>query len=108
MFQLNLRMMAPPRCAVASIKALRSIAIAAQLERGFIASRIYQDVEDPEALYLQEDWCSEKELKSNIRSSCFTDLLMLMETSPEPPVLEVRSVSEIHGLEYIEAVRFET
>jgi quinol monooxygenase YgiN len=91
---------------VEAVRALRSITIAAQVERGFIASRIYQDVNNPEALCLEEDWSSEPELKSHIRSSCFTDLLMLMETAPEAPVLEVRSVSEMLGLEYIEAVRF--
>jgi anti-sigma B factor antagonist len=98
-------MMSPPRRAVAAIKAqaigvllnqcvvcvqenilqhfaawvvfrgMRLIAIAAQVERGFIASRIYPEVGDPEALYLQEDWSSEQELKSNIRSSCFTERL---------------------------------
>jgi hypothetical protein len=29
-----------------------------------------------------------------------------METAPEKPVLEVRAVGEVHGMEYIEAVRF--
>jgi len=76
------------------------------LERGFIASRIYQLPESPHALCLEEDWSSEAELKSHIRSSCFTDLLMLMETASEAPVLEVRTVSNLMGLEYIEAVRF--
>jgi quinol monooxygenase YgiN len=105
-FQVNLRITTQPRRAVEAVRALRSITIAAQVERGFIASRIYQDVNNPEALCLEEDWSSEPELKSHIRSSCFTDLLMLMETAPEAPVLEVRSVSEMLGLEYIEAVRF--
>ena len=71
-----------------------------------MASRIYQETDNPEALCLEADWSGEQELKSYIRSSCFTDLLMLMETAREPPVLEIRSVSGIHGLEYVEAVRF--
>ena len=98
--------MARPRGATEAVKALRSIAIEARVERGYLGSRIYQDVENPEALCLEEDWSSEPELQSHIRSSSFTDLLMLMETAPEAPVLEVRAVREIHGLEYIEAVRF--
>ena len=76
------------------------------MERGFLASRIYQEVENPEALCLEEDWSSEPELKSHIRSSCFTELLLLMETAPEAPVLDVRDIPITHGLEYIEAVRF--
>lgn len=106
MFQVSLRMTAQPRRAVEAVKALRSITIAAQVERGFLGSRIYQEAGNPEALCLEEDWSSESELKSHIRSSCFTELLLLMETAPEAPVLEVRSVHNVLGLEYIEAVRF--
>ncbi len=78
----------------------------AQVERGYIRSRIYQEVGNPDALCLEEEWSSEPELKSHIRSSCFTELLLLMETAPEAPVLEVRAIPQTHGLEYIEAVRF--
>jgi quinol monooxygenase YgiN len=99
-------MMTRPRRAIEAIKALRSITTAAQAERGFISSRIYQEVGNPEVLCLEQDWSNELELKSHIRSSCFTDLLMLMETALEAPKLEFHSVSEIHGLEYVEAVRF--
>jgi quinol monooxygenase YgiN len=106
MFQLNLRMMSRPRCVIAAIRALRSIMMEARAERGWLGSRIYQDVENPEALCLEEDWSSEPALKSHIRSSCFTNLLLLMETAPEAPLLEVRSISQVVGLEYIEAVRF--
>jgi quinol monooxygenase YgiN len=108
MFQVSLRMVSRPSCAVEAVQALRSITISAKLERGFTASRIYQEVGNPEALCLEEDWNSEQELKFHIRSSCFTDLLLLMETSPEVPVLEVGAVSAVSGLEYVEAVRFGT
>ena len=40
MFQLRLRMTAQPRRAVEAVKALRCIAVEAQVERGFLASRI--------------------------------------------------------------------
>lgn len=106
MFQLNLRITAQPRRTAEAAKALRSIMVEAQVERGFLASRIYQEVGNPEALCLEEDWSSELALKSHIRSSCFTDLLLLMETSSDSPILEVRSISGVHGLEYVEAVRF--
>jgi quinol monooxygenase YgiN len=99
-------MTAQPRRAVEAAKALRSIIVEAQVERGYLGSRVYQEVGNPEALCLEEDWSSELALKSHIRSSCFTDLLLLMETAPDSPILEVRSISGIHGLEYIEAVRF--
>jgi quinol monooxygenase YgiN len=99
-------MTAQPQRAVEAVKALRCITVEAQVERGYLASRIYQEVGNPEALCLEEDWSSEPELKSHIRSSCFTELLLLMETAPVAPVLEVRAIPKTHGLEYIEAVRF--
>jgi quinol monooxygenase YgiN len=106
MFQIGLRMRSEPFRASESVKTLRSIANAAQVERGFISSRIYQEVDNPNALCLEEDWSSEPELKSHIRSRCFTDLLMLMETALEAPVFKVRIMSKVIGLEYVEAVRF--
>ena len=106
MFQLSLRMTARPHRAVEAVQALRCIMIEAQVERGYLASRIYQEAGNPEAIYLEEDWSSEPELKSHIRSRCFTELLLLMETAPVAPILEVRAVPETHGLEYIEAIRF--
>jgi quinol monooxygenase YgiN len=105
MFQIYLRMTARPHHAVEAVKALRFITTQAGAQPGYLASRIYQDVENLEALCLEEDWSSEPALKSYICSSSFTHLLMLMETASEAPMLEVRSVQEVHGLKYIEAVR---
>jgi quinol monooxygenase YgiN len=107
-FQLKIRLRARPHEVRGAIGALRSIVIATQAERGLLGSRIYQEAGNPEMLCLEEDWSGEPMLQSYIRSACFTDLLMLMETSSEAPVLEVHSVREVHGLEYVEAVRFGT
>jgi quinol monooxygenase YgiN len=106
MFQLNLRLRVHPLQAEETVQALRWVTIGAQKERGFISCRIYQEAGNPEVICLEEDWSNEPMLKSHIRSSYFTDLLMLIETAPEPPVLEVRSVNEVGGLDYVEAVRF--
>ena len=106
MFQLSLRMVVRPDDAIEAVRALRSITIAAQVERGFMDSRIYQEAGNPDVLCLEEDWTNEQALQSHIRSHSFTELLLLMETSPEKPELEVRSIGAQLGLEYVEAVRF--
>jgi quinol monooxygenase YgiN len=106
MFQLSLRLRARPHQVDEVVRALRHIVIAAQTERGFLGSRIYEDVGDHQVVCLQEDWANESVLQSHIRSSTFTELLMLMETVPDVPVLEVRWVREVYGLEYVEAIRF--
>src|SRR5277367_1508246 len=106
MFQISLRMMARPNRSMEAIEALRSIRVTSRMDRGFIEGRIYQEVDNPDALCFEQDWSSESELKSHIRSSCFTDLLMLMETSPEMPILEIHSVTSVFGINYIETVRY--
>src|SRR5271167_899699 len=106
MFQISLRMIARPGRSSEAIEALRSIRVVSRMDRGFLEGRIYQDVDNPDALCFEQDWSSEPELKSHIRSSCFTDLLMLMETSPEAPLLEIHSVRDVFGINYIEAVRY--
>lgn len=108
MFQVSLTMVARDRRSDEVVRALRSILSAAETDRGFVASRIYQEVGKPETLCLQEDWSSEPALKSHILSTSFTELLRLMETAEEEPILEVRSVPQVYGLEYIEAVRLGT
>jgi len=106
MFQMCLRMIARPGRSLEVIKALRSIRHVAQMDRGFIEGRIYQEAGAPDSVCFEQEWSSESELKSHIRSSCFTDLLMLMETSPVEPILEIHSVNDVFGLKYVEAVRF--
>jgi quinol monooxygenase YgiN len=106
MFQISLRMMARPSRSLEAIEALRSIRTAAQMDRGFIEGRIYKEADNPDALCFEQKWSSEPALKSHIRSICFTNLLMLMETSVEAPTIEVYSVKDILGMSYIEAVRF--
>lgn len=106
MFQVSLCMLVSPLAVTQAVKALRSITMTAQVERGFVASQIYQEVDRPEAITLEQNWSSEQELKSHIRSSCFTDLLMLMETAVEQPRFEVRLMTMVAGLEYVDAVRF--
>jgi quinol monooxygenase YgiN len=106
MFQISLRMMSRPSRSLEAIQALRSIRTSARMDRGFIEGRIYREAGNPDALCFEQDWSSEPELKSHIRSSCFTDLLMLMETSPMAPMLEVHSVTDVFGMKYIEAIRY--
>ena len=77
----------------------------ARSERGFVSSRIHQEVDSPESLCYVEEWASEEQMDQQIRSRRFASLLALMETAPKPPVLEVRLISETRGLDYIGTIR---
>jgi quinol monooxygenase YgiN len=87
------------------VKALRSIMLPARAERGFVSSRIYQEVDNPEALCYVEEWASPAQMEEQIRSRRFGRLLEVMEAAPRKPVLEVRSMSETLGLDYISTIR---
>ena len=87
------------------VKALRSIMLPARAERGFVSSRIYQEVDSPETLCYVEEWASPAQMEEQIRSRRFGRLLAVMETAPRKPVLEVRSMSETRGLDYISTIR---
>ena len=87
------------------VNALWVIMQPARMESGFAASRIYQEVEDPESLCYMEEWDTLEQMEQQIRSRRFGSLLTLMETVPHPPVLEIRSISEIRGLDYISTLR---
>ena len=106
MIQLCVRMRAKSPSQPSVIKALKSITREAQLERGFIDGRIYQHVDDPDVLCLEQDWSTAGELDSHIRSICFTNLLQIIETAAEVPVLEVHVISAVRGLEYFNSIRF--
>jgi quinol monooxygenase YgiN len=103
--ELRLQIKALPVHAAEMVKALRSIVLPARAERGFVSSHIYQEVDRPEALYYVEEWASPAQMEDQIRSRRFGRLLAVMETAPRKPVLEVRTMSETLGLDYISTLR---
>jgi len=50
-----------------------------------------------------EEWDDEQELRRQFGSERFVQLLALLETAAERPVVEFRVISAIYGLEYITA-----
>ena len=103
--ELRLQIKVQPVHAAELVKALRSIMLPARAERGFLSSCIYQEVDSPEALCYIEEWTGPVQMEEQIRSRRFGRLLAVMETAPKKPVLEVRSLSEIRGLDYISTLR---
>lgn len=87
------------------VRAFRSLMVSAQAEHGLIDCKLYQEVGDETSLRFVEDWRTEEDLESQIRSNRYTRLLSLMETSTELPSLEFRTVTRTQGLEFLEAVR---
>jgi quinol monooxygenase YgiN len=87
------------------IQALHSLMLPIQLDRGCRGCHLYADTVDSISLIYVEEWATQKDLEREIRSDRFTRLLSVMESSPEPPVLEFWFNWQIRGLEYIAKVR---
>lgn len=71
-----------------------------QLNRGCLESQLFTESHDPRNLCYTEVWDTEENLCSMLRSEHFTRLAALMETASEPPILNFRMITVIHGLEF--------
>jgi quinol monooxygenase YgiN len=103
--ELVLRIIARPKGVQPMIQALRSLMLPIQLDRGCGGCHLYADVGESNSLLYVEKWATRKNLEREMQSNRFTRLLSVMESSPEPPVLEFWFVSQSQGLEYFAEVR---
>ena len=72
---------------------------------GCMGLKIYQDVDNPNAVTLVEEWSSETDLKRHIASDDFKKILAVLDLSREPPEVRFDTPSGTAGMEYVEAVR---
>ena len=105
MVQVVLGLVPGPSRVAEMIRALRSLMLPLRAAAGFVSCRLYQDADRPGALCYVEEWQTSKELDQQIRSSHYTRLLSLMEEAAEPPALRINWVTDVKGLDYLEAVR---
>jgi quinol monooxygenase YgiN len=76
-----------------------------RVEPGCRRCGIYHEAGNEEALLHLEEWETAEQLERRMRSSRYERLLGAMEASTQPPELRYYTVSEVQGLEYLEAVR---
>lgn len=76
-----------------------------KIKPGCIDCRLYQDLEEPDALFLVEEWGSRQMYERHINSDQYWIILSLMEASDQLPEIKINTVSNTEGLEAIEAVR---
>ena len=72
---------------------------------GCQSCRLYEDIEDAEALMLLEEWTTGEDLARHIRSDGYRRVLTAMEMSSQAPEVAFNTVGETQGMEFIEAVR---
>lgn len=105
MIELRLCLQTPPQRTESLLAALQSLARLARLARGCLEAHLFADSHDSRNLCYTEAWDTEENLCAMLRSEHFTRLAELMETAVEPPVLDFRTITTIHGLEFAWQVR---
>ena len=101
---VTLRMVVLPQRRSDLLEAMRGMLEPARVERGCLSYRLYEDVEDRNALVLVEEWKTQKDLESHIRTDNQRQLLALMDLLSEQPQFRFNTVSHTAGLELIEDV----
>jgi quinol monooxygenase YgiN len=87
------------------LRALRVLVNPTRVEPGCLCCRLYEDVEDPGAITLIEEWSTRADLEQRLRSDAYRQLLQLMELSSIPPQLAFHDVVNTMGMEQVVAAR---
>jgi quinol monooxygenase YgiN len=96
---------APPEKRDELCKVLSSWLEPTRVEPGCLSCLLYQDWSDANVLYIESRWETLNDLIYHIGSDRYKRLLLLMEMGVEQPTIEFLTVSEVRGLDFIEAIR---
>ncbi len=86
-------------------KALTSLIGPMRVEPGCVDCRLYQTWPESDQFEVVARWESEQDLIGHLQSDLYKSLLLLMELSSVPPVVEFFTVLEFRGLELVEGAR---
>lgn len=84
---------------------LRSLPGPARVRGGCLACRIYQDIEDPGALALVQEWASWDDLERYLRSEDYPKLVAVMELAVQQPEIWFDTIETREGLERLAAAQ---
>jgi quinol monooxygenase YgiN len=105
MVELILQITAHAKGVPAMVQALANLMFQAKLEAGCLDCQLYAQTANSRVLHYVEQWATREDMDKQIRSTRFSLLLATLETAAEAPLLEIRTVSEQRGLDYIKALR---
>jgi quinol monooxygenase YgiN len=90
------------------VRSLRALSGPTLVEPGCIECRVLEEVADPARLQYLEWWETTDQLVAHLRSRGYRQVLAAMEESVVPPDLKFLWVSEVKGIEFLEATRLES
>jgi quinol monooxygenase YgiN len=86
-------------------EALESLVGPIQVQPGCLECRLLKSSPTEKRMYVLARWETQRDLIRHLQSDSYKKLLLLVELSAAPPVMEFFNVLEIRGLDLVEAVR---
>ncbi len=86
------------------LQTLRGLLEPTRVEEGCLSYRLYQDVENKNAFTLVEEWETQEDLDSHIRTDNYKKLLVTMDLLREAPEMKFNTVSHTAGIEHVSEV----
>ena len=105
MITATLRVTVPAHRRNEVLDLLRSVIEPTQVEPGCLSCRIYQDLENEEALLFEEEWNTQADLDRHIRSDRYVKILAAIDMSSKPPEIRFNTIARTKGIEAIGAAR---
>lgn len=93
----TLRILTAPRSRAEVVRTLAAQLGPTRVQPGCRKCDLYQDVENPEAITLVEEWESQADLDPRLRSEDYRAVLGAIELSQEPPVIHFDTVTRRTG-----------
>jgi quinol monooxygenase YgiN len=101
----TIRMKIPPNKRAELLKILSAIAEQCRDYLGCIRCHIYEDLEEPNVLMIEEAWRTDKDLVVHIRSDEYLNLLLVLEMASMQPEIQFNRIANSTGIETIEKAR---
>lgn len=105
MITVTLRLKVPDKRRQDFMNSAKLILGPTRIQSGCMSCRLYQDLDEPDAVFLVEEWESREKLDRHFNSEQCRIILSLIEASDQFPEIKISTVSKMEGLEAIEAVR---
>jgi quinol monooxygenase YgiN len=86
-------------------KALATLVGPIQVQPGCLNCRLSQTLPIQDVLQIEARWENQEDLIRHLRSDIYKSLLLMLELSTAPPVLEFFTVLEVRGLDLVERSR---
>ena len=85
--------------------ALVSLTGPTHVQAGCLGCRLFQNWQEPYEFLIEAEWAAEGDLIRHLQSDTYKQLLLLMELSPRPPVVQFYTVQDVRALDLVQEAR---